>query len=74
MAFSNFRQFFLSWGMGLWLGAWSFRKDEHEPFCERMKGALRVLLAFIVPLLVIAAIIEGLGIAAASELNVVMGR
>lgn len=65
---------FLSWGLGLWLGAWAFRKDEHEPFRERLKGALRVFLAFIVPLLMIAAIIEGLGIAAASKPGVVMGR
>jgi uncharacterized membrane protein SpoIIM required for sporulation len=54
---------FLSWGMGLWLGAWPFRMDKHEKFCERMKGALQALFTFIVPLLMIAAVVEGLGIA-----------
>jgi stage II sporulation protein M len=54
---------FLSWGLGLWLGAWPFRMDKRETFCERMEGALQVLFTFIVPLLMIAAVIEGLGIA-----------
>jgi len=54
---------FLSWGLGLWLGSWPFRMDKRETFCERMKGALQVLFVFITPLLMVAAVIEGLGIA-----------
>jgi stage II sporulation protein M len=55
---------FLSWGMGIWLGAWPLRRDVHETFWERLRGALIVLFSFIVPLLMIAAVIEGLNISA----------
>jgi stage II sporulation protein M len=55
---------FLSWGMGIWLGTWPFRRDTRETFCERLRGALSVFFLFIVPLLMIAAVIEGLSIAA----------
>ena len=58
---------FLSWGMGIWLGAWPFRGDSHETFFERLKGALSVLFFFIVPLLMIAAVIEGLSIVALAK-------
>jgi stage II sporulation protein M len=58
---------FLSWGMGIWLGAWPFRRDTHETFCERLRGVLGVLFLIIVPLLMIAAVIEGLAIAALAK-------
>jgi stage II sporulation protein M len=54
---------FLSWGMGMWLGSWTFRKDTHERLRERVEGALHVLFYFVLPLLALSAVIEGLGIA-----------
>jgi len=58
---------FLSWGLGIWLGAWAFRHDRHEALCERVKRAFQVIFVFVLPLLMIAAVIEGLGIAALAK-------
>ncbi len=50
----------IAWGLGIWHGAWLFRKDKSETLKSRR---LKVRLAFFrycVPLLIIAAVIEGL--------------
>lgn len=51
--------FFIATGLGIWYGTWFFRKDLSETFLLRTK---RVMLGYLftVPLLFIAAIIEGL--------------
>lgn len=50
--------FFIATGLGIWYGTWFFRKDLSETFLLRTK---RVMLGYLftVPLLFIAAIIEG---------------
>ncbi|MEW6003313.1 MAG: stage II sporulation protein M [Nitrospirota bacterium] len=53
---------FLSWGLGIWRGLWVFRKNKDETYRERAKKAYHLFFAFILPLLIIAAIIEGLNI------------
>ncbi len=50
----------IAWGLGIWHGAWIFRKDKSETLRNRR---LKVSLAFFrysVPLLIIAAIVEGI--------------
>ena len=51
---------FMSWGLGLWRGAWLFRRDKSETYRERAGKAYRVFFTFIIPLLIIAAVIEGI--------------
>ncbi len=53
---------FISWGLGIWLGAWLFRRRREVTFRERAARAYRIFLAMVLPLLLVAAIIEGLGI------------
>lgn len=53
---------FISWGLGMWRGAWPFRRRRETRFRERAAGAYRIFFAIVVPLLLIAAVIEGLGI------------
>ncbi len=49
----------IGWGVGIWRGL-GYRFSTHRPsYAERFKGANKVFLALIVPLLFIAAIIEG---------------
>lgn len=55
---------FTAWGLGLWRGAWLFRRDRGQPFRERAWKAYRVFFAFVLPLLIIAAVIEGLNVSA----------
>jgi uncharacterized membrane protein SpoIIM required for sporulation len=54
----------MAWGLGIWQGIWFFEKNKTGTLGERRKKALRVLLLIIVPLLLVAAIIEGTGIIA----------
>jgi stage II sporulation protein M len=54
----------MAWGLGIWQGIWFFEKNKTGTLGERRKKALRVLLLIIVPLLLIAAIIEGADIVA----------
>jgi len=51
---------FTAWGLGLWHGAWIFRRDKGETLGNRRRKAFLVLFLYILPLLIIAAIIEGL--------------
>lgn len=53
---------FISWGLGIWRGAWLFRKNRETTFRERATSAYRIFFAVVLPLLLIAAIIEGMGI------------
>jgi len=53
---------FISWGLGIWRGAWLFRRRREITFRERATNAYRIFFAVVLPLLLIAAIIEGLGI------------
>ena len=49
---------FISWGLGIWLGIYMFRKNE-DTIKERRKKAFRIYGLIVLPLLLIAAIIEG---------------
>jgi stage II sporulation protein M len=51
---------FVAWGLGLWHGTWVFRKDKGETLGNRRRRAFLALFLYVMPLLVIAAIIEGL--------------
>jgi len=51
---------FVSLGLGLKLGTFIFRKDIKKTFRDYFKESLRVFVFVILPLLVVAAVIEGL--------------
>jgi stage II sporulation protein M len=53
---------FMAWGIGIWQGIWFFQKNVPHTFRERRNKALRILFFIIIPLLLIAAIIEGISI------------
>jgi uncharacterized membrane protein SpoIIM required for sporulation len=53
---------FVAWGLGLWRGFWLFRKNKDETYRERARQSYRVFLTLVIPLLAVAAIIEGTGI------------
>ena len=53
---------FLAWGLGMWCGAAAFQKPRLPLIKERVKTSLRIYLLVILPLLVVAAIIEGIAI------------
>ena len=50
---------FISLGLGLKLGSFIFEKNKYESFRNFFRNSLRVFLFIIIPLLIIAAIIEG---------------
>ncbi len=54
---------FISLGLGLRLGTWVFKKDKHKFFREEVVRILEIFLLIVIPLLIIAAIIEGILIA-----------
>jgi stage II sporulation protein M len=51
---------FISLGLGVKLGMFVFEKDKKKAFIERLRKSFFVFLTIVLPLLVIAAIIEGL--------------
>jgi stage II sporulation protein M len=53
---------FMAWGIGIWQGIWFFQKNVQHTFRERRNNALRILFFIIIPLLLIAATIEGISI------------
>ncbi len=58
---------FIAWGLGIWRGVWYFQKGpSNYSFKELGNMSLRIYFNIILPLLLIAAIIEGLGINADS--------
>jgi stage II sporulation protein M len=55
---------FMAWGIGIWQGTWVFHKKLNYTFQERRRKAFRILFMIIIPLLLIAAVVEGIGIVA----------
>ncbi len=55
----EFPAIILAMAMGVRLGLFWFSKDKKKEFVKRVEGSLRVFLFVVLPLLVIAAIIEG---------------
>jgi stage II sporulation protein M len=53
---------FMAWGLGIWQGIWVFQQNVQPSFHERRTQAFRILFAVIIPLLLIAAAIEGISI------------
>jgi stage II sporulation protein M len=53
---------FIAWGLGIWCGLGLFHTPSLETINLRIKKSLNIYVSVIVPLLVIAAIIEVLGI------------
>jgi len=60
--FFEFPAMFMAWGLGLWQGLWFFQKNRDHSLKERRSKAIRILLIIILPLLLIAATIEGTSI------------
>lgn len=50
---------FISLGLGLKTGMFVFRKDKMKAFMDYLSNSLRIFLLIIIPLLIIAGIIEG---------------
>ena len=50
---------FISLGLGIKLGSFVFYKDSRKKFNEFLKNSLRVFIFIVIPLLVLAGIIEG---------------
>ena len=58
---------FISWGLGIWNGAWHFQKGPSNYTSNELRNmSLRIYFNILLPLLLIAAIIEGVGITAHS--------
>lgn len=53
---------FIAWGLGMWCAGGLFHAQRLETITMRIKKSLRIYLSVIVPLLIIAAIVEVLGI------------
>jgi len=51
---------FISLGLGLKLGSFVFEKNKFETFKNFLRSSLRVFLFIVIPLLIIAGIIEGI--------------
>jgi stage II sporulation protein M len=54
---------FMAWGLGLWVGQWFLQPPRLEHLKDRLGRSLKVLLLLILPLLALAAVIEGLAAA-----------
>lgn len=54
---------FIAWGVGIWRGMWLFQPERKTAYKDRARKAYFIFLTLILPLLIIAAVIEGLGIA-----------
>jgi stage II sporulation protein M len=54
---------FIAWGLGFWRGMWPFHENRKAVYRDRTRKAHFVFFTLIVPLLLIAAVIEGLAIA-----------
>jgi stage II sporulation protein M len=51
--------FFTACGIGIWRGLWLFRNDKRETYKERVRKGYLAFFRLILPLLIIAAVIEG---------------
>jgi stage II sporulation protein M len=54
---------FIAGGVGMRIGFMQFKRQGREPVRKRIAEGLRVLFFIVLPLLIVAAVIEGLGIA-----------
>jgi stage II sporulation protein M len=54
---------FIAWGLGFWRGMWPFHENRKEVYNDRARKSYFVFFTLIIPLLLIAAVIEGLAIA-----------
>ncbi len=55
--------FLIACGLGIWRGTWVFRINREETYKERARRSYGVFFRFVLPLLLIAATIEGFRIA-----------
>lgn len=53
---------FIAWGLGLWRGMWVFEPERKRAYKERGRKAWYVFFTLVLPLLAVAAVIEGMGI------------
>lgn len=53
---------FMAWGLGIWQGIWFFQKNVSHSLEERRHKTYRIFFIIIMPLLLIAATIEGINI------------
>ncbi|MGE5894185.1 MAG: stage II sporulation protein M [bacterium] len=49
----------IAWGLGIWRGSWLLRKNREESYRDRAGKAYHVFFFLVIPLLMIAAVIEG---------------
>lgn len=54
---------FIGWGAGLWVGMWILRPPRFATLKRRLGAALRIYAVIVLPLLIIAAVVEGLSAA-----------
>ena len=50
---------FIAWGFGIWIALWPLQSHPFRALAERLRRAAHVFFAIIVPLLIVAAVIEG---------------
>jgi stage II sporulation protein M len=53
----------IAWGLGIWQGIWYFETSRKQTFRERRRKAFHSFFIVILPLLLVAATIEGISIA-----------
>ena len=51
---------FITWGLGLWIGLWILKAPRWRRLKERLAASLRIYLTLVLPLLIMAAVIEGI--------------
>lgn len=54
---------FIAWGIGMWVGLWVLHSGRLRVLKDRIVKGLRIFVALVVPLLAVAALIEGLAAA-----------
>lgn len=52
----------VAWALGIWRGMWVFDRERLEGYRQRAARSYGAFLAFVVPLLAVAAVIEGITI------------
>lgn len=53
---------FIAWGLGIWRGIWPLQENRREAYRNRARKAYYAFFTVVLPLLIIAATIEGLAI------------
>ncbi len=54
---------FIAWGVGMWVGLWVLQPGRLRALKERLYKGVRIFIVLVLPMLVIAAVIEGLAAA-----------